>query len=283
MLLNMNYTEFRNKQKSFQGKDGTIRYVDEGQGEVLFLLHGVPTSSWLYRKMIPELAKKYRVIAPDMFGYGSSDNSDNYDLFEPKEHARRILELMDGIGITSWNHVFHDAGGLWTWELMRIAPERISKMVILNTILFEEGFKPPVRFKKGFVTKIIMALYAGKHTTNLMLKGLFNGGLLKNNLSKEDLEGYKTPWLEGKTNAIYHFFSKTCEALPDNTDVISKVAVPKTIIWGKHDAFLVMDKMKDKVKTSLNLKDEDFHFLEAKHFIQEEKPTEIVSIIKNVI
>ena len=100
---------------------------------MLLLLHGVPTSSWLYRKMIDELSEHHRIIAPDMLGFGSSDSPKGYDIYEPKEHGKRILELMDFLQIKSWNHVFHDAGGLWTWELLSRSPERIEKLIILNS------------------------------------------------------------------------------------------------------------------------------------------------------
>ena len=275
----MNYAQFRKQQKSFPSLEGTLKYIDKGEGEVLLLLHGVPTSSWLYRKMIDELATKYRVIAPDMLGFGASDSPKGYDIYAPVKHAERLLKLMDSLHIKQWNHVFHDAGGLWTWELIKIAPHRIKNLIILNTIIYEEGFKPPIKFKKGFLTKCIMALYSNGISTNAMLKGLFNGGLIKNNLSKEELEGYKKPLLEGKTKAIYQFFSNTCQKLPNYEDVIKNIDTPKLLIWGEHDSFLVFDKMKGKVMTDLKLKKENIHLLNAKHFIQEEKPIIINKLI----
>ena len=66
--------------------------------------------------MIDDLAKTHRVIAPDMLGFGSSNSPKGYEIYEPKEHANRLLGLMSFLKINSWNHVFHDAGGLWTWE-----------------------------------------------------------------------------------------------------------------------------------------------------------------------
>ena len=70
----MNYQSFRNSQKTFNSSGGNIRYVDQGTGDVILLLHGIPASSWLYRKMIDSLSADHRVIAPDMLGFGSSDN-----------------------------------------------------------------------------------------------------------------------------------------------------------------------------------------------------------------
>ena len=61
------YDNFRAQQKSFTSKDGVIKYIDKGEGPVILLLHGVPTSGWLYRKMIDPLVEEgYRVIAPDL-------------------------------------------------------------------------------------------------------------------------------------------------------------------------------------------------------------------------
>ena len=267
-------------QHSFLSSKGTLKYIDKGEGDVLLLLHGIPTSGWLYRKMIDELSKHYRVIVPDMLGFGSSDSPNGYHIYEPKEHAKRLLELMSFLKIDSWNHVFHDAGGLWTWELIKIASDKINTLIILNTIIFEEGFKPPIRFKKGFIAKCIMAMYSNGITTNSMLKGLFKTGLTnKSIMSKNDIEGYKTPLLEGKTKAMYQFFTNTCNNLPDYSNIISTLEMPKLLIWGKNDDFLVIDKMKDKVVSNLNLKEEDVHLIGAKHFIQEEQPEQINTLI----
>jgi len=275
----MNYNQFRKQQKAFTSSNGVIKYIDQGKGDAILLLHGVPTSSWLYRKMINELAQDHRVIAPDMLGFGSSDSPSGYEIYNPVEHAKRLLELMDSLEINTWTHVFHDAGGTWTWELLKIAPDRVSNLIILNTIIYKEGFNPPMKFRKGFITKCILALYSNGITTNTMLKGLFNGGLMENNLTKEELEGYKKPLLEGKTKSLYYFFSNTCQELPNYETIIKKIDIPKLLIWGKHDSFLVFDKMMEKVSTDLKLEISNIHLLDAKHFIQEEKPQIINSLI----
>jgi len=277
--MTTNYTQFRKQQHSFNSSDGVIKYIDQGIGNVILLLHGVPTSGWLYRKMIDELATNHRVIAPDMLGFGSSDSPSGYDIYEPAEHAKRLLGLMDNLEIKNWSHVFHDAGGLWTWELIKAAPNRISNLVILNTIIYKEGFNPPIKLKKGLLTQFIMSLYSNGISTNTMLKGLFNGGLMENNLTKEELEGYKKPLLEGRTKSLYHFFSKTCQELPNYEAIIKNSDMPKLLIWGKHDSFLVFDKMKEKVISDLELEKSNIHILEAKHFIQEEQPQTINSLI----
>lgn len=275
----MTYPEFRSRQHSFSTPDGTLKYLDEGNGEPILLLHGVPTSGWLYRNMIDELAKKFRVIAPDMLGFGSSDSPEGYEIYSEENHAKRLLALMDELQIDHWNHVMHDAGGLWTWELMKLQPERIRKLVILNTIMYPSGFKPPIRFRKGLLARMVMWSYRNGVTTNAMLKGLFNSGLTKNNLTATDLEGYKTPLLEGKTRAMYYFFTQTCNSLSDYSEEIKKNKDRAAIIWGENDSFLLWEPQKEQVMKDLNLKEEAVHLLPARHFIQEEKPGEITAIL----
>jgi pimeloyl-ACP methyl ester carboxylesterase len=276
----LTYAQFRSEQKSFLSTHGILKYIDKGYGEVIVLLHGIPTSGWLYRKMIERLSENYRVIVPDMLGFGSSDSPKGYDIYDPSEHAMRLLSLLSSLKIDSWNHVFHDAGGLWTWELIKLAPEKIKRLVILNTIIYESGFKPPIRLKKGFMAKCIMAMYSNGISTNLMLKGLFKSGLMDDKImTKHDREGYKKPLIEGKTRAMYHFFSKTCNKLPDYSSTIKNLYMPKNLIWGKHDSFLVFIEMKEKLLRDLNISTSDIHLIEAKHFIQEEKPKEISDII----
>jgi len=274
------YKSFRESQKTFQSQDGNIAFIDKGEGPVILLLHGIPTSGWLYRKMIDPLVEAgYRVIAPDMLGFGSSDSPKGYEIYSEANHADRLLALMAHLNINSWNHVMHDAGGLWTWEMLQKEPSKVDKLVILNTIILEEGFDPPVRFRPGFAARTAMWSYRNGFTTNMMLKNLFKAGMKENTLNKEDINGYKTPLKEGKTRAMYYFFTQTCNELPDYRPVVRKLENRARVIWGKDDSFLKWLPQKAELKQDFKLTSADEHLLDAKHFIQEEKPEEVVQLI----
>ncbi len=278
------YADFRKSQQNFKSDDGNIKYIDRGEGEVIVLLHGVPTSGWLYRKMIDSLVGKgYRIIVPDMLGFGSSDSPKGYDLYSPEAHCKRLIALMDSLGIKNWTHVFHDVGGLWTWELFKMAPDRIQKLVVLNSIIYEQGFDPPMRFKKGGFTKLSMSFYSNKLTNKTIMKKLFKNALIKNNLTANEIEGYKKPLLEGKTNSLYTFFSSTCNALPNYKETIKAIDIPTMVIWGKHDKMLRWTPMAEEVITDLKIKPENVHIIDAKHYIQEESTNEVLSYILNFI
>ncbi len=280
----LNYTEFRNLQHSFETAEGNIKYIDKGKGDVILLLHGVPTSSWLYRNMIDTLVSQgYRVIAPDMLGFGSSDNPKGYDVYSPEKHAIRLLNLMKSLNINSWNHVMHDAGGLWTWELIKLSPKKIKNLVILNTIIYEEGFQPPIRMESGNFAKFSMWLYKNGITTSTMLNKLFDEGLKYTELSAEAFEGYKTPLMEGKTRAMYQFFTNTCNSLPDYSNVIKQIDIPTAIIWGKHDSFLKWSVQRERVMADLKIKAQNEYILNTSHFLQEEAPNLVSKYITKFI
>ena len=98
MIETINYSAFRTRQKSFLSKDGEIKFIDEGSGPTLLLLHGIPTSGWLFRKMITPLVDEgYRVIVPDMLGFGGSDSPKGYEIYSEPNQAQRLLDLMDSL------------------------------------------------------------------------------------------------------------------------------------------------------------------------------------------
>jgi pimeloyl-ACP methyl ester carboxylesterase len=275
----MTYKTFRAQQHQFSTPEGNIAYIDKGKGDVIVLLHGVPTSGWLYRHMIDDLAKTHRVIVPDMLGFGSSDSPEGYEIYAEANHAKRLLALMDHLNISNWTHVMHDAGGLWTWELAEIAPQRLTKLIVLNTIIYEEGFDPPIRFEEGILAKTAMWSYRSSLTNTMMLNGLFKSGLTENNLTDTAIEGYKTPLKEGKTKAMYYFFTQTCNTLKNYEATLQKLDMPVAVIWGKNDDFLKWNPQQQRVIKDLDIAPKHITLLEAKHFIQEEQPQKIVKTI----
>ncbi len=279
-----NYSDFRSNQQSFTSDEGILRYIDRGEGPVILLLHGVPTSSWLYRRMIDGLVDGgHRVIAPDMLGFGNSDSPKGYDIYSGENHATRLLALMDHLGIDKWSHVMHDAGGLWTWEMIKKSPEKVENLIILNSIIYEEGFHPPMRMEPGIFAKIAMWGYNNGITTKTLLNKLFDMGLNEDDLTKADIEGYKKPLLENKTKAMYYFFTQTCNELPKYQQVLQNLDTPAMVIWGKNDEMLQWTPQSEQVKKDLKIQDRDVHILDAKHFIQEEQPDVINKLILDFI
>ncbi len=112
-----------------------VHYVDEGKGDPVLCLHGEPTWSFLYRKMIPLLARFHRVLAFDFIGFGRSDKLIASQDYSFGLHKRTLTAFMDALGLRRITAVVHDWGGLVGLQVVSELPERFARLVILNTFL----------------------------------------------------------------------------------------------------------------------------------------------------
>jgi haloalkane dehalogenase len=115
-----------------------LHYLDEGRGEPVVMLHGNPTWSFMYRNLIGALSDRHRCIAPDHIGCGLSDKPPavNYDY----SLARRVSDLtalLEYVGATSnVTVIVHDWGGMIGMAWATRFPERVKRLVVLNTAAF---------------------------------------------------------------------------------------------------------------------------------------------------
>ena len=275
------YSELQKELSYFETGEGRMGYIDQGDGQCILLLHGVPTNCWLYRKIIPVLVNAgYRVIAPDMLGFGSSDKPDAYEIYSSQNMGSRILQLMASLQIDKWTHVFHDAGGLWTWEMLRQNPTCAERLIMLNTIVYKEGFKPPFKMKKGIIARFYSQFYCTPLGQKIMFYMTMKGSLNDTSvMTREMLDGYKLPLRDGGKHAMYYFFTNLHHATPDNTSLHRSLKMPLSVIWGKDDEFLVLENIKDKIKENFRIEDSSIHVLDGKHYIQEENAEELSRLI----
>jgi pimeloyl-ACP methyl ester carboxylesterase len=123
-------------------------YVDEGEGDRVFLcLHGEPTWSYLYRRMIPPfVASGARVVAPDFLGFGRSDKPVEESFYTFEMHHTFLLEFIEQLHLTRITLVVQDWGGLLGLTLPMEMPERFERLLVMNTALgtgdapLSEGF-----------------------------------------------------------------------------------------------------------------------------------------------
>lgn len=110
-----------------------VHYVDEGKGEPILCLHGEPTWSFLYRKMIPILSAKHRVIAMDFIGFGRSDKFTERDEYSFQMHSETLAGFIDALTLENITLVVHNWGGLIGLPLASEKTERFARLVIMNT------------------------------------------------------------------------------------------------------------------------------------------------------
>lgn len=130
-------------------KDARVHFIDEGDNddEPILCLHGEPTWCYLYRKFIPILARKYRVLAMDFIGFGRSDKFTRIDDYSYKMHFETLRDFIVGLDLKDITLVVHDWGGLIGLGVLGDIPERFARVVILNTALPIGDHPLPAAFK----------------------------------------------------------------------------------------------------------------------------------------
>jgi haloalkane dehalogenase len=140
-----------------------MHYLDEGRGDAVLLFHGEPTWSFLYRKVIPPLARVGRVLAPDYFGFGRSDKPVEREWYSYDSHYASIERFVDELDLRGLTLVVHDWGGPLGLRLAAERPERVERLVITNTGLY--AGRPPsdewLRFRE-FVRRVGTELRPGQ-------------------------------------------------------------------------------------------------------------------------
>ncbi len=124
---------FTPQQKTINGHD--ISYVDEGQGPVILMLHGNPTWSFFYRRLIVALRDSFRVIVPDHLGCGLSAKPLNYP-YRLKDHIANVEGLLAALDVTNYSLVMHDWGGAIGMGVAGNRPELVDSFVVMNTAAF---------------------------------------------------------------------------------------------------------------------------------------------------
>jgi pimeloyl-ACP methyl ester carboxylesterase len=106
----MNWREFQAKQRVMEIGDRFVSYIDEGSGDPIVLLHGIPTWGYLWQDLIPSLSGNHRVLVPDLLGFGYSDRSDRFDRSIARQ-AEMIDAWLEKLGVERASLVAHDIGG----------------------------------------------------------------------------------------------------------------------------------------------------------------------------
>lgn len=116
-----------------------VHHLDEGEGDPIVLLHGEPTWAYLYRRMIAPLSALGRVIVPDMIGFGRSDKVTERSWYSYARHCDWLAQVMDPLELERVTLVVHDWGGPIGLRWATTHPERVARLVVLNTGLYRGG------------------------------------------------------------------------------------------------------------------------------------------------
>jgi uncharacterized protein (TIGR00369 family) len=242
---------------------GDMAYVRRGQGPPVVLLHGIPSSSYLWRDVIDPLATRFDVVAPDLLGYGDSDKRVDADLSVAAQE-RWIIALLEALGIQRAVVVGHDIGGGIAQLMAADEPERVAKLVLVDSIVDDNWPIPAIaRLHDPFWDQRLV-------TADLRQgfgEGLDAGLVTPGRVTPDLLDEWVRPFSDQAGRRAY---LRAARAL-NNKDLtvrstdIRAIRIPTLIVWGANDKFLEKtwaDKLKGKIEGSVvQVIDPGGHFL----------------------
>lgn len=258
-----------------------LHYLEMGAGEPLLLLHGWPTSSYLWRNLIPILAEKNRVIALDLPGFGRSDKrlSDSFSF----DYQRKMIDhFLGALNIEKVNLAVHDLGGpLGLFWAVRHS-EKVLRITLLNTLVYPEFSWAVKLFGLATFTPLVKQwLTSPKGLAGAMRFGVHN----KKNLSPADIKQYQRPFQSKEARKV---LLKTIQRLNPKyyheiAEKLSQFDIPVQLIYGENDKILP-HVAKTMARVKQDLPQASVHVLpDCGHFLQEDKPEEIARLMQDFL
>ena len=257
------------KQVSVNGIN--ISYIEEGEGMPLVFVHGIPTSSFLWRNMIGELSAHGRVIALDLPGFGLSDPPPAGD-YSISNYARLLQSFLEALSIERSTLVCHDFGGPVVLMYALRHPEKYERLIILDTFLHTD-LPPWPLFMKVAKIRPIGEIFMWLGGESIARAGLEEGVTDKSSISDGILQRYYMP--NGKPDKLNRTmlgtlridYMEDLEFIEKNLGTIDK---PTLILWGENDKYLPLS-LGDRIHEDIAGSKMEI-IPNCGHFIQEDYP-----------
>ena len=245
-----------------------IAYKEMGEGQPLLLIHGIPTNKMLWTHVMPELAKQYRVIAPDMLNYGESDMPADADV-SINAQTRILVKLMDALGVDSADVVSHDIGGGIGQLLAVNHAQRVRRQVLIDSVCFDSW--PIPEFEKMLEPGVEESTSVEEFIETM--RGFMPSGVYDDAVVTEEMtERYVGQWHSEKGKAA--FFRNMRRLNKEYTEAIAgelkNIDIETLILWGDKDNFQKPDyapMLTDAIPGAQLIWVED-----AGHWVTDEKP-----------
>ncbi len=275
----------------FHSVDGVrLAYVEQGKGEPIVLLHGNPTWGYLYRKFIPPLARRNRVIVPDHMGFGRSDKPLDPSRYRLARHISNLESLLLKLDVRNATLVLQDWGGPIGLGFAVQHPDRIKRLVLLNTWawVIPEGTRIHPLLEQFRTPGLGEALVQG---LNLFVEGFLPAGIYKKeHVTAALMQAYRAPFPDWNSRVGVLAFPRdivvgndhpSAPTMHEISQKLPALEVPVLLVWAMQDPAFPpgMIRVWQKIYPHAEV-----HTLDhAGHYLQEDEPETIVALIQEFL
>jgi pimeloyl-ACP methyl ester carboxylesterase len=268
----------------------TLFYREAGPADApaILLLHGFPTSSHMFRNLIPALADRYRVIAPDYPGYGQSDMPDRSRFSYTFDRFASLVDgLLDRLGVARYAMYVMDYGAPVGWRLALKHPDRITALIVQNGNAYDEGLKEfwdPIKAywsDHSETHRKALHVLVEPETTKFQ----YTDGVADVSRISPDNWIHDQALLDRPGNAdiqldIFYDYRTNLPLYPKVQAYFREHQPPTLIVWGKNDTIFPADGAHPYKR---DLPRAELHLLDTGHFALEDKADEMVPLIRDFL
>jgi pimeloyl-ACP methyl ester carboxylesterase len=255
---------------------------------VVLLLHGFPTSSNMFRNLIPRLAGSFHVIAPDYPGFGQSSMPDREKFAYTFENLTNVVDqLVEQLGLGKFSLYVMDYGAPIGYRLALRRPDQVQSLIVQNGNAYDEGLRefwdPIKKYWADPSPENRTALYflvEPKSTRWQYENGVSDLTLLDPTTWILDQVGLDRPGNREIQMDLFHDYGTNVPLYPQFQDFFRKYQPPTLIVWGKNDYIFPPE---GATPYSRDLKNVETHLLETGHFALETHGEEIASRIESFL
>ena len=281
--------ETKNQTISIDGQ--TIFYREAGDKEnapTILLLHGFPTSSHMFRNLIPALADKFHLIAPDYPGFGNSSMPTVDEFQYTFDHLAEIVnKFISQIGLERFSIYVMDYGAPIGYRLAVKNPEKIEALIVQNGNAYDEGlgeFWEPIKAywsKPNEKNKDALMKFLTIEAT----KWQYTHGVRNENAISPDNWNLDHSFLERPGNKeiqlqLFHDYRSNPPLYPQWQEYFRKYQPPTLVVWGKNDYIFLKE---GAIPYQRDLKNIEIHLLDTGHFALEEECELIAELISRFL
>ncbi|HEV2213245.1 MAG TPA: alpha/beta hydrolase [Gammaproteobacteria bacterium] len=255
---------------------------------VVLLLHGFPTSSRMFQGLMPLLADRYHLIAPDYPGFGLSDAPAEDKFAYTFDHITQVMDdFTEALGLKHYSLYMCDYGGDVGLKLAIAHPERVQGLIVQNANISEEGESPLWVIRRAFWAD--RAAYEGKIQANLSSLDADRGRHVGTSPHPErfnpdawndEYAFLSRPGEEQKMLDLFYDYRHNQEAFPAWQDWLKQHQPPTLVVWGKYDTSFTVAGALTYEKLLPNA---EVHLLNAGHFSLDEATPEIAELMRDFL